>query len=355
MIWNFLVPHIQEMQRIGFSVDCACSETGYFFKNLEQKYSYNMHEIAFERSPYNPKNIKAYTKLKKLVQDNKYDTIFCHEPIGGVMGRLVGHKYGCKVIYIAHGFHFYNGAPKLNWILYYTAERFLSRFTDVLVTINKEDYESSLKFKAKKNIQINGVGVNTSIFKSNHDPSYIREELNLDDDDVIFLSVGELIERKNHIAIIEAIKIVDNPKLHYVIAGDGALKQMLQERIDELSLSNQVYLLGYRHDISKLCNSADVFVLPSVQEGLSVALMEAMACAKPIIASRIRGNTDLINPGVGGFLVDTSDVSGYAIAIKQIIEDFDSAQKMGTYNAKKVKEYDLEYIKGQMIAIYKEF
>jgi glycosyltransferase involved in cell wall biosynthesis len=355
MIWNFLVPHIQEMQKMGFSIDCACSVTGNFFEDLEKKYSYHMHEIAFERSPYSPKNINAYVKLKKLVQNNGYNTIFCHEPIGGVMGRLVGHKYGCKVIYMAHGFHFYYGAPKMNWILYYTAEKLLSHFTDVLVTINKEDYEASLKFKAKKSIKINGIGFNTSIFRCDCDPAYIRKELNLANDDVILLSVGELIKRKNHMSIFEAMKVIDNSKIHYVIAGDGVLKQSLQKRINDLGLTNQIHLLGYRHDISKLCNSADLFVLPSVQEGLSVALMEAMACAKPIIASRIRGNIDLIDPGVGGFLVDTFDVPGYVSAIQQIINSHDNAQKMGAYNTKKVKEYDLEYVKEQMKEIYKEF
>lgn len=354
MIWNFLVPHINDLETKGYSVECACSETGDFFANLEKIHNLKMHKIEFARSPYNIKNYSAYKNLVKLVRKNQYDVIFCHEPVGGLMGRIVGKKCGCKVLYMAHGFHFFKGAPLVNKLVYYSVEKVLSKLTDVLITINEEDFEASQKFYAKKKYKINGIGIDTNKFIRIDGCTDLQKELNLNDDDYLLLSVGELIERKNHACVIEAIKRLDNPHIRYAIAGDGELYDQLSKMIEENGLTNQVYLLGYRTDISKLCNCADVFVMPSLQEGLSVALMEAMACAKPIIASKIRGNVDLIDDNLGGILVEAKDVSGYADAILYGYKYKTEFLKFGQYNSEKIKEFDVETVKKQLALIYSE-
>lgn len=343
MFTNFLVPHVRNMQNKGYYVDCACSITGDFFSILRDKYKFNMHEIGFERNPFRIKNIFAFSKLDALVKKTKYDVIFCHEPVGGAMGRLVGHLNHCKVVYMAHGFHFYKGAPS-KMKLYYWVERFLARWTDVLITINKEDYEASLKFKAKMNLLTNGIGVDTSKFICSPDRTYIRNELGLGNDECILLAVGELIERKNHETIIKAVLKINNPHVHLVIAGDGELKKYLVELIKNLNLESQIHLLGYRRDISKICNSADIFVMPSFQEGLSVALMEAMSCGKPVICSNIRGNVDLIDEGKGGYLVGTKDVDGYAKAILSLVKNVKLQKLLGLYNQEKVKQFDIKEV-----------
>ena len=354
MIWNFLVPHIKELEKKGYYIECACSVTGDFFENLINLHGLKMNVIDFERSPYKAKNIKAYKKLINLINEKKFDTIFCHEPVGGAMGRLAGHKCGCKVIYMAHGFHFYKGAPKSRK-LYYLIEKFLSRYTDVLVTINQEDYLASLKFNAKKYVKINGIGVDTRKFTSDiNDKQYIKNELGLKDNAVVILSVGELIPRKNHKVIIKALSKIKDQNLYYLVAGDGEIKKELTDLIVNLNLCHNVFLLGYRTDISKLCNAADIFALPSVHEGLSVALMEAMGCGKPVIGSRIRGNVDLIDENKGGFLVNTYDIDGYARNIKILLNNTDLRVSMGKYNVNKIKMYDIESVKRQILALFNE-
>ena len=162
MIWTFMINHIKCLESEGYIVECASSETGFYFKELQNK-GICMHKISFERNPFSFNNIKAYFELNKLFKKNNYDIVFCHEPVGGAFGRIVGKKYGCKVIYMAHGFHFYKGAPTIN-TLYYLVEKSLSRRTDLLITINQEDFLASQKFYAGNNVLVNGIGVDTKKF-----------------------------------------------------------------------------------------------------------------------------------------------------------------------------------------------
>lgn len=348
MIWNFLVPHIKEFEKNGHYVECACSETGFFYNELVQKYQIKLNKVSFKRSPYSIRNFKAYKKVRKIIREKQFDTIFCHEPVGGAIGRLAGHKEKCRVVYMAHGFHFYKGASKSKKI-YYFVEKYLSKYTDVLVTINNEDYEASKKFKASRCIKVNGIGVDTSKFICNPNRLYLREELKLSNDSVIFLSVGELIKRKNHETFIKSIHMANNSNFVYVIVGDGPLLNRFSSLIKKYNLEKNVFLLGYRRDVSELCNAADVFVLPSVHEGLSVALMEAMACGKPVIASNIRGNVDLIVPNKGGILVDTFDVGGYVDASNKIVC---SINDYGKFNKIFIERFDIKNVAQSILEIF---
>jgi Glycosyltransferase len=350
MIYNFLVPYIVDLETSGNTVFCACSKTGFYFDVLQNKHGLSIEKIDFQRSPYDIRNVNAYKKLLKLVKKEKIDIIFCHEPVGGAMGRIVGHKCRCKVIYMAHGFHFFKGAPKKSMI-YYAVEKWLSKYTDALITINQEDYDAAQGFFARNVYKTNGIGIDTSKFVYSPDPHYLREELCLNDNSVVILSVGELIKRKNHRVVIQAISQLKNPLVHYVIAGDGVLESKLKGLVDDLNLRQQVHFLGYRTDINQLCNAADIFILPSFQEGLSVALMEAMACGKPVIVSRIRGNVDIVDEEKGGLLADPYSIEEFKDAIVFMNENKDLQVKYGRYNLEKVKNYDLVEIRAQMRSI----
>lgn len=354
MIWNFLIPHIKEMEKKGYYVECASSITGDFYNNLIKQYGIKMNEIPFERSPYNTKNIKAYRMLCELIKKKKFNIVFCHEPVGGALGRLAGHRCKCKVIYMAHGFHFFNGAPKSRSI-YYFVEKILSYYTDVLITINQEDYIAALKFKEKKCYKINGIGVDTSRFCEDDTlQNYLNNEFNLPKDAIKILSVGELIPRKNHEVIIRAMAQMNNSKVYYFIAGDGELKTKLEKLIKALKLEKNVFLLGYRRDIRQLCNSADIFAMPSIHEGLSVALMEAMGCGKAIVASKIRGNIDLIEQGKGGYLCQVNNVDMYEKAIEKLVISVNRREEFGIYNQKIVKKFDIIPVKEQLMEIIEE-
>lgn len=278
--------------------------------------------------------------------------------MGGFLTRLAARglrKRGTKVLYTAHGFHFYQGAPFLNWLLYYPIEKWLSRYTDVLITINKEDYERAKRsFKAGRIEYVPGVGVDVEKYGSVViDRKAKRSELGLTEDDFVLVSTGELNDNKNHKAVIHAVHRLNNSSVKYLICGQGPLENELLQLVQELGLEHQVMLLGYRTDIIEINHIADVFVFPSFREGLSVALMEAMACGLPVVCSNIRGNRDLIGDGEGGLLVDPEDVVEFSQSIKILVENDSLRDSMGQYNKKKIQDYDISIVLEKMMHIYK--
>lgn len=316
------------------------------------------YDVPFARSPFSLKNIKAYRQLKHIIDANNYDIIHCNTPVAGILTRIAARrtrKRGTKVIYMAHGFHFYKGAPLLNWLLYYPAEKHFAKDTDVLVLINQEDYASAKnrRFKAEKIEYLPGVGVDTGRFAPRGLREAARKALGVSEDTMVLLSVGELIPRKNHALILRALAAAADERLHYYICGSGELKDRLQKEIETLGLSKHVKLLGFRRDIPELCEAADIFVFPSLQEGLPVALMEAMAAGLPCVASDVRGNRDLIENGKGGYLCVPNDEGDFAGAIGRLASDSELRKVMGARNKETVKAYDIGNILPRMAEIYR--
>lgn len=315
MIDQFNIPNIKLLQNMGYEVHVACNfesgNTCSFEKIQELKeyfneFSVKYYQINFERNILKiTDNLKAYKEVKNILLENKYKFLHCHSPIGGVVGRIAGHKTQTKVIYTAHGFHFFKGAPLINWLLYYPIEKYLSKYTDILITINQEDYKRAQTFYAKKVEYIPGVGINTEKIRNIViDRKKKREELGLKKENIVLLSVGELNKNKNHSIVIKALAKLNNPNIYYLICGQGNLKEELLNLIKKLNLEKNVKLLGFRKDIYEIYKISDIFIFPSKREGLSVALMEAICCNLPIICSSIRGNNDIIENEKNGFLVE---------------------------------------------------
>ena len=357
MAWTFNGTAIAAAQSIGKEFICVANRsraTELDIKLDEEKWDVKLLHIDLSRSPYDfIQNYKAYKQLVKIIKDYEIDCIHCNTPVGGMLGRLAGKKCNVKkVIYQAHGFHFYKGAPKKNWLIYYPVEKWLAHHTDVLITINTEDYElAKAKMKLRKNgkvYYVPGVGVDLKKFgQATVDKISKRQELGIPDRATLLMSVGELNENKNHETVIRAMKDLD---VYYIIAGDGGLKAHLQNVIDELGMTNRVKLLGFRNDISQLCKAADIFVMPSYREGLSVALMEAMASGLPCAVSKIRGNVDLIEDNRGGFTFDPHSVDSCKTAIEKLLA-LDLAA-LGSYNQEKIKGFSCERVQETMKEIY---
>ena len=350
----FMIPHIKMLFEQGHHVDIACNMEREIDKGLV-KLGCRVHDISFSRSPLNKNNIKAYRDLKKLVIDGKYDLVHTHTPVASAITRLVCKNIkGAKVFYTAHGFHFYTGAPIKNWLIYYPLEKWLSKYTDTLITINKEDYERAKNdFKAKRVEYIPGVGLDIDKFTNVVvDKAGKRQELGLPEDAFVILSVGELNKNKNHEVVIRAIAKIDNPDIHYIVCGEGQLKGYLRDLSEDLGIKNRVHLLGFRKDIAEICKVSDLFTFPSYREGLSVALMEAMANGLPVVCSNIRGNSDLIEDGKGGYLVEPGDVEGFTKCIKGLIEDSRLRSEFGDFNHKKIENYSIENVLKEMEEIY---
>lgn len=315
-------------------------------------------DIPFERNPLKPGNVKAYKMLREIIEKEQFDLIYCHTPVGAMLARLAGisaRKKGTKVIYMAHGFHFYSGAPLLNWMIYYPAEKFLSRFTDGLITINQEDYRRAQKFHAGKTILIPGVGIDLDKFqKKEPTRQEIRNKLGIPDGKIILMSVGELTKRKNHMVVIDALARHKEYDILYVICGDGPMKARLRAKAEELGVRDRVKLLGFRKDIAELHKAADIFVFPSLQEGLPVAVMEAMASGLPIVASKIRGNEDLISNNQGGYLVSPTDSEQVAKAIEKMIQNPKKRKKMEERNLEIITKYGQETVLQKMDEFFDE-
>jgi glycosyltransferase involved in cell wall biosynthesis len=284
------------------------------YKQDCEDYGITLRHIDFNRNPVNPKNLKAMRQLTSLLKTEHFDAVHCNTPIGGLAGRICSAKAGVKpVIYQVHGFHFWHGAPLINWMLYYPVEKSLSKRTDILITIARDDFELAKKMRAKTVKYVHGVGVDLSSFERRNDNERnlsLRMALGIPDDACVLLSVGELNKNKNHKVVINALNKLQRKDIFYVICGTGNKKEYLQSLISKYGLQNRVILPGFRTDVSEFYKMADLFVFPSLREGIPGAVMEAAATGVTVIASDIRGIRDIItDPGYRFSPTDADELS----------------------------------------------
>ena len=350
----FHLPYMKWFQEQGYEVHLCCrNDTP--DPDVTVPYCDRFIELPFERSPLNKANLGVYKQLKALIDQENYALIHCNTPVGGMLGRLcarAARKKGTKVVYTAHGFHFFSGAPLKNWLLFYPAERFLSRFTDLLITINGEDYHRAQKFHAKKTALVNGVGVDLTRFEQPVDRLAARSELGLKADTPIVICVGEHSVRKNHETVLHTAAQL--PDVHVLFCGVGEKEEELGALARELDIADRVHFLGFRKDVPTLLAASDVFMFPSWQEGLPVSQMEAMAAGLPCVVSEVRGNADLISQGEGGFLRKPTDADGFAEDIALLLGDPALRESMGARNRREIENYSLEAVLAQVTALYEE-
>ncbi|KMM31221.1 hypothetical protein ACM15_23665 [Parabacteroides goldsteinii] len=317
-----------------------------------------LHNIHFDRSPFSFCNILAYKRLKKIIDDNRFDLIHCHTPVVSVLTRLAAiksRKRGCVVMYTCHGFNFHNKSSKLNWLLFYPIERFFSHYCDYIVTINREDFYRARSFHATHVRYIPGVGVNINqIFNTKIDKKIYRKSLGIPEEAIMIISIGEMIGRKNHEVIIQALGKLQHPNIYYVICGKGPLREHLEHVVNSLNISQHVLFLGFRKDISELCHAADISAFPSRIEGLGLAGIEAMAAGIPLISSNVHGILDYVIDGVTGYSIDPEDVDGFAKAIEKLANNPALRQSMRNNCIEAVKPFELNSALHKMWDIFDE-
>lgn len=366
MIEQFNRNNIQILQDMGCEVHVATNfefgstfsaDRAKEFKKELEKAGISCYQIDFSRNVMQLGQVyRAYRQVKQLFCEQKYDAIHCHSPIGGVCARLAGRKYrknGTKIIYTAHGFHFYKGAPFANWLLYYPIERFLAHFTDVLITINHEDFERAKKFKAGSVQYVPGVGINCQKFASSEmDPKILRQQLGIPEDAFVILSVGEVNKNKNHLIILKAINLLRMRDVYYVICGEGDQMHALESFAKNNGLENQLKLAGFQNDICKWLHAADVFAFPSIREGLGLAALEAMAAGIPLITSCSGGIKEYMINGETGFYCRFDDKKKFAKAISLLQQNPQLREKMGKRNQEVAKQYNISNVQKIMEKIY---
>lgn len=350
----FLIPHIEMLVNDDNKVDCACNINMDIDKRLKEC-GVSYYNINFSRNPIKINYLKVIRDIKEVYKKNKYDIVHVHTPIASFLTRFALRNYNVKVIYTAHGFHFFKGAPLLNWFLYYPLERIAAHWTDKLVTINSEDYERAKTFKLRKNGQVilmHGVGINPEEYiLDGFDRDSYRKKLGVNEGDFMLLILADINKNKNHIQVIKAINDLKNtnPNIKVICAGEGPLKEKLIKKVNKLGLDTNIKFIGFRRDVKELINSCDCVGLFSMREGLPKSLMEAMCCGKSIVTSNIRGCRDLGESTEVGKLVNPKKYKSIVKGIRYIVGRGYDSEKI----KKTIRNYDLSKVLKEVSLIHK--
>ncbi|MFC5406782.1 glycosyltransferase family 4 protein [Cohnella soli] len=351
----FHLPTLRKFKEAGWDVHIAARG------QLELPYVDRKFDIPFSRSPFSLDNVSAYRQVKALMDKHEYNLVHCHTPMGGVVARLAARnirRSGAKVLYTAHGFHFYKGAPLQNWLLYYPIEKWLARHTDCLITINDEDFAlaAERKLRAGQLAHVHGIGIDASRFKPLEpaEKSALRRQLGYRDDELLLFYAAEFNVNKNHRVLIEAMAMLKDraPAAKMLFAGKGGLEQECRKLAEQLGVASRIDFLGYRDDIPRIVPACDIVVSGSLREGLPVNIMEAMACGLPVVASRNRGHNELVEHNVSGFLLDPLDAAGFAARLEELASSERLRFQMKKENLRRIDRYTLHRVQAELTDIY---
>ncbi|MEY8515929.1 glycosyltransferase [Lachnospiraceae bacterium 29-84] len=352
-VFKFLIferNDIEILKKMGFEVHSATNMNEADWLKDDGMLDYldiHKHQIDFDRTPFSRKSMIAYGQLKELINRNHFDLIHCHTPVAAAITRIAAlrtRKMGTKIIYTSHGFHFHKKASLKNWILYYPIEYLLAPFTDMIITINREDYKLIQKFHVKEKRYIPGVGVDTEkISKMKVDKTKIRLKYGVPLEAFLILSIGELSDRKNHKVIIKAISQCGIKNIYYIICGTGEKAQELEELAKKLGILDRIIFTGQvsHEDAMKICHVCDIGALPSTIEGLGLAGIETLACGKPMVASDVHGIVDYVIDGITGITCNPNDVNAFSKAVECLYTDKLMYQKCVSNTLVVAKQFDL--------------
>jgi glycosyltransferase EpsD len=356
----FHIPYLKWFKQHGFEVHVAALDDG----TLPLEGCDKFINIPFERSPYSKRNLRVYQLLKKTLENGKYDIVHCHTPVAAALTRFAARRlrrYGLKVIYTTHGFHFFDGAPLSRWLIYYPVEKLLSRYTDALITVNNEDFEATKKyhFKCGQSYLVPGVGVNMSTFHhTSHDiRQQLREEYQIPADAFALFYAAEFIPRKNHQFIIQALPtlVKSIPNLLVLFAGEGLKLNEMRQLTYQLGVERYVKFLGYRRDIPKLVALSDIGISASHQEGLPISVAENMSVGLPVVVSIERGHKAMVEDGVNGFLYDLSNPKQFVARVVELYNNPMLRLQMGKAARESVKKFSIENALAAHAKIYEQY
>lgn len=358
-IVQFHKPLVEVLHAHGCEVHVAAKDNLAEKNGLKLDFVEKVFDVPFARSPKSPDNLKAYKELKRIIDEGHYDVVHCNTPMGGIVTRLAARaarKKGTKVFYTAHGFHFYQGSPKKNWLIFYPIEKFFSRLTDKLIAITHEDYDlASRKFHCEV-AHIHGVGVDEKRYHpvSREEQLALRREFGFTPEQKILLCIGELLPNKNQTMAIHAMQeiVKQFPDAQLLLAGNGPEKEHLEQEIANCGLQNNVKMLGYCTYLEKYQRIADVLVACSHREGLPLNLVEAMLSGNPVVATVNRGHRELIRDGENGYLVQRNDVDAMVQSVLKILQDDVKHDSLSVYAQSFAVQYGVNKVKKELNVIY---
>jgi glycosyltransferase EpsD len=310
-ICKFYVNEFRELKKLGWTIDVACHA------DAPIEYADHVFPMPWNRNPFSISILTGIHKVKKLIKENSYDMVYCTTPIGGFVGRLAAkhvHSYHPAVLYFCHGFHFYKGCNPLRWVIFYPIEKYLSRFTDTLITINHEDYLLATKhLKAKKVCFSNGIGANVGLYANlsmtDQEKQMLKQSLGLENSYPVLFYAAEISRLKNQVMLLQVVKDLKKKGLKpaLLLAGRDRTKGSFEKIVKKEHLTENVQLLGFRRDCAQLLRISDFCTPSSRREGLPLNVVEAMAARTPVVALRNRGHIELLSDPNYGFLVSDAD------------------------------------------------
>ncbi len=346
-ILKFHVPTIKALTDRGWIVDVACAG------KEPVPYVRNRYTMSWQRSPFTAGTFKGIRELKKILAEEHYDVVYCHTPVGGLAARLSAgraRKEGTKVVYCAHGLHFYQGAPVLNWAVYYPVEKWLARKTDVLYMINEEDYQTvKRRFHRDTDVRlIPGMGIDferLDIRDREVARRKVREELQIPEDAHAMIYAADIVANKNQKMLVDTLEILrqQGMNMYLLLPGpecDGGACERYAKARGVLAYCR---FLDWRNDIGELMCAADICTASSIREGFGLSLVEAMYCGLPVVATDNRGHRMIIRDGENGFLVPVNDAQMMAERVKQLIKDPEFRRRLSAvdtdkYDSRKVAQ-----------------
>lgn len=358
-ICQFHKPLVEVLHAHNCEVHAAARNNLAEKNGLKLDFVDKVFDIPFSRSPKSPDNLKAEKLLKKIINEGQYDVIHCNTPMGGIITRIAAkqaRKNGARLIYTAHGFHFYEGAPKKNWMVFYPIEKYFSRKNDTLITITKEDYRLAKEKFHCQVAHIHGVGVDEKRYfpVDEEKKRRLRQQMGYGENQKLLLCVGELLSNKNQKMAIRAMKYIKEqyPDAVLFIAGNGPEKDNLKAEIMACDVENNVKMLGYCTHLQDYQHIVDVLVSCSYREGLPLNIVEAMLSGTPVVASTNRGHKELIQDGKTGFLVSVNDDRAMADRVLELINDNVIAEQMRQSAFQYAKYFSFTVVKKELEEIY---
>lgn len=340
------------MNRLGHEVIWAADFSG--FIGNKNEIPAICEQININTNPIKKCNIEAYRQLLNIIDRRRIEAVMCSTPIGGALARIAAKRRGLRpVLYEAHGFLFFRGAPLINQTVYRWEEYILAYYTDAIITITKEDFSAAQKFKLRSKASpflVHGAGVNIGVHVDTKREEK-RKDLGVPTDAFLIVSAGELNRNKNTEVIVRSLPKV--PGAHYIACGVGPERDNLLRLAKRLGVEDRFHLLDYRTDISEIMAASDVFTIMSFREGLPRALLEAMDLGLPCVGSDTRGIRDLIDKD-GGFICAPADENAFAEAFNILKSEANLRKKMGAHNRMKVKDYSTDVVRQELFEVYKE-
>lgn len=339
----FHKPFMKYFQDQGFNVHAAGAD--FMGRKVElEEMGVICHDISFDKSVLSRNNRVALNELKNLFESNHFDLIHLHTPIAAFLVRFVlrRNKSQGPVVYTAHGFHFYMGAPKRNWLIYFSAEKLAMKWTNHLITINDEDFKNSKKLLGFKNVSlVHGVGVEDITDRwTDTEKQVFKQDLGLQVDSLVVSYVAEINSNKNQKFLLENWKEIKqlNPKLELLIIGTGKSETSLKHYVSNNQLVG-VHFLGYRMDVPQILSISDINVLLSDREGLPKSIMEAMVMGLPCIVTNTRGLRDLVINNENGFVVNKRDKEKLIESFRLLGQSEELRKAMGHKGKMAIKPY----------------